>query len=93
MVPKTLEARRRARGGSALGFCKFQAVTGYGGLPGLSNGNAVRRAVVMVDVARVAAFCALVLWTLRLAHDAIIDLSMCAGKPARTGHQDVRARI
>jgi hypothetical protein len=45
-----------SRGDSALELCKFLAATGYGGLSRLSVGNAVRRAVVMVDVTRVAAF-------------------------------------
>src|SRR6266487_1105400 len=53
---------------SALGLCKFQAATSYGWLSRLSSRNAVRRAVVMVHVARVAAFRAPVLWILRLAH-------------------------
>src|SRR5207245_2783462 len=53
---------------SALGLCKFQAATAYGWLSRLSGRNAVRRAEVMVHVARMAAFRAPVLWILRLAH-------------------------
>jgi hypothetical protein len=54
----------------ALGLRKFQAATGLGGAARLNGGNTVRRGVVMVGTARVAAFHALVLWILSLAHDA-----------------------
>jgi hypothetical protein len=68
------------------GFCELQAVTGYRGLSRLSDGNAVRRAVVMVDPARVAALNAFVFWTLRLAHTAIVGLLACARKPTLAGY-------
>jgi hypothetical protein len=68
------------------GFCELQAVTGYRGLSGLSDGNAVRRAVVMVDPARVVALNAFVFWTLRLAHTAIVGLLACARKPTLAGY-------
>ncbi len=51
-----------------LGLRKFQAITGHSRLSGLNGGNAVRGAVVMMDVARMATFRATVLWILRLAH-------------------------
>jgi hypothetical protein len=74
---------------SRSGFCELEAVTGYRGLSGLSGGNAVRRAIVMVDPAWVAALHALILWTLRLAHTAIVGLFTCARKPTLAGHRGV----
>jgi len=74
-------------GGSwQLGFCKLQAATTYGGLSGLSVGDTVRRGELVVDFARMAAFRALVLWTLRLTH-------RCDGRPVcgrRKAHQGAR---
>jgi hypothetical protein len=55
-------------GARALGLCKFQAATGYGGLSGLCEAKAGRRRVLVMGAARVAAFRALVLGILRLAH-------------------------
>jgi len=55
LTAESVDQQCPRRHGSALGFGKVQTVTGYGGLSGLGDGNAVRRAVVMVDVARVAA--------------------------------------
>src|SRR6266536_1035870 len=79
--------RRDPPGGSwQLGFCKLQAATTYGGLSGLSVGDAVRRGELVVDFARMAAFHALVLWTLRLTH-------RCDGRPVygrRKAHQGAR---
>jgi hypothetical protein len=69
VVASTASRVRDPPGGSRQsGFCKLQATTPYGGLSRLSVGNTVRRGELVVDFARVAAFRAPVLWTLRLTH-------------------------
>jgi hypothetical protein len=77
----------------ALGFGKFRAATGYGGLSGLCEAKARRRRVLVMGAARVTAFHAIVLWTFRLAHAADIGLFACARKPTGARRCGVRASL
>src|SRR5436309_309509 len=64
------------------GLCKLHAATTLRRLSGLRVGDTVRRRELVMDPARVAAFRALVLWTLRLTHGCD-SRPVCVGRKGR----------